>query len=194
MTTTQVQSIEASGLSDGAILTGRIKKPFIRDGKLLGAVVAFAGHTETALLHLRQMTGENPSARLAALRMNESVLVRLIVKREPGRRKDVWATENGIEHVHIVEAFSTGRENFANLRGAVHSITEVGIFITMLDGPARGYRGLFRLWNGGDAQATLGSYVEYQPGQPVLLDVAEARIEKSKLLFRVDNVRKQTAA
>lgn len=194
MTTTQSQLTESNSLTDGEILVGRVKKPFIRDGKLLGAVLAFAGRTETALLHVRQMTGSNPSARLAALHVDESIIVRLIVKQETGRRKDIWATEIGIEPLHIVEAFSTGPEYFANLRGVVHSITDFGTFIEMVDGPARNHRGLLRHRNSGAAPATLGSCMEHQPGEAVLLDVAEARVEKSKLLFRVEKVRKQKAA
>ncbi len=61
-----------SSLQNGLFLPGRLQKPFIKGDKLLGAVLSFEGHSETALLHIRQMSGEKPAERLAELGVGDS--------------------------------------------------------------------------------------------------------------------------
>ena len=58
---------ESTSLRNHEFLIGKVSKPFIKGDKLLGAVLSFDGHSETALLHIRQMCGEKPAERLAEL-------------------------------------------------------------------------------------------------------------------------------
>ncbi len=124
----------SSSLENGMLLTGRVQKPFIKGDKLLGAVLSFDGHSETALLHIRQMSGDKPAERLAELGLGDPLLVRIIIQQEGSGRPQVWATEKGVEHSFLVDMFEADKEKFHNLEGRVHGITDFGLFIEILDG------------------------------------------------------------
>jgi hypothetical protein len=70
----------SSSLKNGEFLTGRVQKPFIKNDKLLGAVLSFDGYSETALLHVRQMSGDKPAERLAELGVGDPLLVRIMIQ------------------------------------------------------------------------------------------------------------------
>jgi len=89
-------------LVDGDVLTGTVKKPFIQDGKLMGAVLSFDGKAETALLHRKQMIGVDRNRRLANLKLGDKLMVKLIVSGEHPTRK-TWASEAEIDNEVIVE-------------------------------------------------------------------------------------------
>ena len=137
-------ALASTSLKNGELRTGRVQKPFISGGKLLGAVLSFDGCAETALLHLRQMGGENPAERLSELGIGDSLLVRIMIQQEGTGRPQVWATEKGVEHSLLIDMFASDKEKFQCLEGRVHGVTDFGLFIDILDGPAHGNRGLLR--------------------------------------------------
>jgi hypothetical protein len=183
-------------LKHGECLTGEVKKPFIKDSQLLGAVLSFEGRSETALLHLRQMSGDDsPSDRLAELAIGDPIKVRVMVVMEGDERK-VWATEKGVEYQGIVDLLQSDRDQFRNVEGKVHGLTDFGVFVELLASPASGHRGLLRTTaprNSG--RLKLGAFVPFRVGAPVIVDVVEARIDdNAKLLLRVDNLQLRAAA
>lgn len=185
-------SLTSDRLVDGQILVGFVAKPFIQNDKLLGCVLSFEGRTETALLHLRQMTGEKPAERLAELGVGDPLTVRLMIQQEgTGRLARIWATEKGVEHAFLLDMFEADKEKFADMEGRIHGITDFGVFVELLSGPAQGHRGLLRSSNlSSDGRVKLGSFVAYKPGDYVLCDMAEIRIDdSSKVLIRLANAR-----
>jgi len=178
-------------LVHGECLIGKVKKPFIKDNALQGAVLAFDGKSETALLHLRQMSGE-ANERLSELGIEDSLMVRIIVVGEGSERK-VWATEKGVEHQHLIDLFSEDPEQFKNIEGRVHGLTEFGVFVQLIDGPVQGHTGLLRTSNPQSGRVKLGSFLPFKVGDGLMVDVAELRIDDSnrdtKLLVRLENVR-----
>jgi len=186
----------SSSLQHGLFLTGRVQKPFIKEDKLLGAVLSFDGYLETALLHIRQMTGDKPAERLAELGVGDSLLVRIMIQQEGSGRPQVWATEKGVEHSFIVDMFEANKEKFHNLEGCVHGVTDFGLFIDILDGPAKGHRGLLRSSSmSSNGRVKLGSFVTYKPGEFVSCDIAEILVDdSSKLLIRLENARPRIVA
>lgn len=182
-----------TNLQDGSLLLGRIVRPYIADEKLLGAVLAFEGHSETALLHVRQMSGEDPASRLAEMSVGDTLMVRLSVQSHPVR--SVRATEKGVELAKIVDAFEKEPTQFVGIPGRIQGITKFGTFIE-LEGPAAGHRGLLRSTLPASGQRMkLGAFLNFKLGDEVTADVVEARLDDSgKLLLRVDNVQRRIAA
>lgn len=176
---------------DGEVLKGRVLRPYIKNDTLAGAVLSFDGYAETALLHIRQMTGSGVKTRLADMKVGDSLLVRLMVSDTDGKRK-IWASENGIGHAQAVAAFDEQPEQFSNLRGVVFSLTKHGAFIEISEGPFAGQRGLLRP-EPSQGNIRLGAYTKHRRGDLVTLDVAEARMSDDKLLLRVENVRGRAA-
>jgi ribosomal protein S1 len=183
-------------LQHGLFLTGRVQKPFIKGDKLLGAVLSFDGYLETALLHIRQMSGDNPAERLAELGVGDPLLVRIMIQQEGSGRPQVWATEKGVEHLFLVEKFEADKEQFHNLECRIHGVTDFGLFIDILDGRAKGQRGLLRSSSmSTNGRVKLGSFVTYKPGDFVSCDMAEIRVDDSgKLLIRLENARPRSGA
>jgi ribosomal protein S1 len=186
----------SKNLISGEILTGHVKKPFIKGDKLLGAVLSFDGYSETALLHIRQMSGEKPAERLADLGVGDPLLVRIMIQQEGAGRPQVWATEKGVEHSFLIDNFEADKEKFQNLEGTVHGVTDFGIFIE-LEGPLKGHRGLLRSssMSSNGSRVKLGSFITYKPGDLVACDLAEIRVDNSsKLLIRLENARPRSRA
>jgi hypothetical protein len=183
------------GLSAGECLMGHIVKPYIKDDKLLGAILSFDGRSETALLHIRQMTGEKPAERLAELGVGDSLMVRIMIQQDVPGRRSVWATEKGVEHSLLIEMFDADKEKFRGIEGVVNGLTDFGIFIELLDSPAKGHRGLLRHGSmSQNGRVKLGAFVTYKPGDLVQCDMAEIRVDDSnKLLIRVENARPRVA-
>ena len=198
MTTENNSSVASvsSSLQNGEFIVGKILKPYIKNDKLLGAVLSFDGRSETALLHIRQMNGEKPADRLAELEVGAPLLVRIMIQQEGAGRPQVWATEKGLEHSFLVDMFEADKSKFQNLEGTVHGVTDFGIFIEIQEGQAKGHRGLLRsssLSSGGKVK--LGHFIVYKPGDLVACDMAEVRIDDSnKLLIRLENVRPRSRA
>jgi ribosomal protein S1 len=185
MTTENVAAL----LSHNAVLQGVVAKPFIRGEQLVGAVLSFEGRADTALLHIKQMTGENPSDRLAALEVGDPLLVRIIIQEEGGRRS-VWATEKGIEHQQIVDLFAAEPEKFKNIEATVQGLADFGVFVDLQSGPAKGCRALLRYSSlSSSGRARLGSFVAYKVGDNLRCDLAEARLDDNKLLLRLASAR-----
>lgn len=180
-------------LQDGSLLLGRIVRPYISDEKLLGAVLEFEGHTETALLHIRQMTGDDPVGRLSEMSVGDTLLVRLSIQEGPIR--SVRATEKGVELAKIVDTFKKEPTQFVGIPGKIQGITKFGTFIE-LDGPVAGHRGLLRSTPPASGQRMkLGAFLNFKVGDEVTADVVEARLDDSgKLLLRVENVQRRIAA
>ena len=190
----EAQTVSKS-LEAGSCLTGHIVRPFIKDDRLIGAVMSFEGYSETALLHIRQMTGEKPAERLAELGIGDPLLVRIVIQNDGSVRR-VQATEKGVEHTFLIDMLESDREKFKGIEGRVHGVTDFGVFIELLDGPAKGHRGLLRsssLSNGGKVK--LGSFLSHKVGDFVVVDLAEARLDDTaKLLLRLENARPRLAA
>ena len=186
----------STSLKNGMLLTGRVQKPFIKGDKLLGAILSFDGHSETALLHIRQMGGDKPAERLAELGVGDPLLVRIMIQQEGDGRPQVWATEKGVEHSFLVDKFEADKEQFHNLECRIHGVTDFGLFIDILDGHAKGHRGLLRSSSmSSNGRVKLGSFVTYKPGDFVLCDIAEIRVDdSSKLLIRLENARPRIVA
>jgi ribosomal protein S1 len=186
----------STSLRNHEFLIGKVSKPFIKGDKLLGAVLSFDGHSETALLHIRQMSGEKPAERLAELGVGDPLLVRIMIQQEGSGRPQVWATEKGVEHSFLVDMFEADREKFRNMEGTVHGVTDFGIFIELQEGPAKGHRGLLRANSmGSGGKVKLGNFVVYKPGDAVACDMAEIRVDdSSKLLIRLENARPRSRA
>jgi hypothetical protein len=180
-------------LVDGQCLMGQVKAPFIKGDKLLGAILSFEGRSETALLHIRQMSGENNLARLSELGEGDSLLVRIVIQEDSGRRQ-IWATEKGVEHQLLIEKLESEPEKLRGVQGKVQGVTAgIGVFVELLEGTAIGRRGLLRF--GVTARVKLGAYVAHKVGDLVLVDIAEVRVDDAnKLLIRIENVRPQVAA
>ena len=186
----------STSLKNGMLLTGRVQKPFIKGDKLLGAILSFDGHSETALLHIRQMGGDKPAERLAELGVGDPLLVRIMIQQEGDGRPQVWATEKGVEHSFLVDKFEADKEQFHNLECRIHGVTDFGLFIDILDGQAKGHRGLLRSSSmSSNGRVKLGSFVTYKPGDFVSCDIAEIRVDdSSKLLIRLENARPRVVA
>jgi len=196
MTTENNSATATVSLVHGECLTGHVVKPYIKGDKLLGAVLSFDGRSETALLHIRQMSGEKPAERLADLGVGDPLLVRIMIQQEGSGRPQVWATEKGVEQSFLVDMFEAEKEKFHNLEGRVHGITDFGIFVEILEGAAKGHRGLLRSANiSSSGRVKLGSFVTYKPGDFVSCDMAEMRTDDSgKLLIRLENARPRSPA
>src|SRR5271156_2259474 len=111
---TEVQS-DTGSLRHGEFLTSRILEPYLdKGGKLAGAILGFDNRRETALLHIRQMTGDNAMNRLEELSIGDPLLVRLLVHTE-GSKRSVWATEKGVADQLIIDAFAAKPEKFKNI-------------------------------------------------------------------------------
>lgn len=196
MTTENNSATATVSLVHGECLTGHVVKPYIKGDKLLGAVLSFDGRSETALLHIRQMSGEKPAERLADLGVGDPLLVRIMIQQEGSGRPQVWATEKGVEQSFLVDMFEAEKGKFQNLEGRVHGITDFGIFVEILEGAAKGHRGLLRSANiSSSGRVKLGSFVTYRPGDFVSCDMAEMRTDDSgKLLIRLENARPRSRA
>jgi S1 RNA binding domain len=181
-------------LLDGEFLTGHISKPYIQNEKLLGAILSFDGRGETALLHVKQMSGDAPE-RLSELGLGDPLLVRIMVQQGGMGRRTVWATEKGVEHQLLVDMFESDPAKFKDIEGRVQGVSEFGVFVD-LDGPAKGQRGLLKYSSmSQNAKVKLGQFVAFRVGDPVVCDLAEARLdESSKLLLRLENARPRKAA
>jgi ribosomal protein S1 len=162
-------------LQNGECLQGTVNRPYIKENRLLGAVLSFEGRSETALLHVKQVGGLTPAERLADLEMGEAVRVRITVSSDKDGRK-VWASERGLEHQEVLDVLNSTPEKMKDLPGVVHSITEFGVFIELSDGLAKGHRGLLRFGSKG-ARVKLGAYISFNVGQSVSVDVTEASID-----------------
>jgi ribosomal protein S1 len=181
---TQVSMIESTSLLvDGEILIGKIKKPFIQDGKLMGAVLSFDGKSETALLHRKQMVGSDKIGRLANMRLGDEVTVKLLVTGERPERK-TWASEACIDDSVIIERLLSLRPK--GVLGKVVNATDYGVFIELQDGPAAGRRGLVHAKNMGNGRAaSLSAFTSYLPGAAVCVDVLGAQLD-TKGTVRID--------
>jgi ribosomal protein S1 len=194
--TTMQEVFANEPLVNNEYLTGHVLKPYLKDGELMGAVLAFDGRRETALLHIRQMSGDSPAKRLAELGVGDPLYVRMIIIGE-GRDRKIQATELGVQEQLIVETLKSANGEFKGIEGRVNNITDFGVFITMLNGPAEGHTGLVPLANlskgseGG--RVKLGSFLRFKKNDLVHVDIIEGRIDqvKGKLLLRLDNLRPQ---
>lgn len=170
-------------LQEGEVLIGKITKPFIQDGKLMGAVLRFEGKSETALLHRKQMLGKNPSNRLSSLQIGDEVLVKLSVSGEHPARK-TWASESTLESSVVVENLSA--KPARGLFGKVVNTTDYGVFIELQNGPAAGRLGLVHAKNMGNGRAvSLGAFTSYAPGAAVKVDVLGSELD-TKGTLRID--------
>jgi polyribonucleotide nucleotidyltransferase len=142
------------------------------------------------------MSGEKPAERLADLGVGDTLLVRIMIQQEGSGRPQVWATEKGVEQSFLVDMFEAEKGKFQNLEGRVHGITDFGIFVEILEGAAKGHRGLLRSANiSSSGRVKLGSFVTYKPGDFVSCDMAEMRTDDSgKLLIRLENARPRSRA
>ena len=73
-------------LQNGECLQGTVNRPYIKENRLLGAVLSFEGRSETALLHVKQVGGLSPADRLAGFEMGEAVRVRITVSSDKDGR------------------------------------------------------------------------------------------------------------
>jgi ribosomal protein S1 len=170
-------------LIDGEVLTGTIKKPFIQDGKLMGAVLSFDGKAETALLHRKQMIGANRDFRLANLKLGDQLTVKLLVSGEHPARK-TWASEANVEDAVIVERLMLQKSK--KFTGRVVNAADYGVFVELCDGPGAGRRGLVHAKNlCRSGAASLSAFTAFGPGALVKVDLLSAHIDE-KNIVRID--------
>lgn len=170
-------------LQDGEILVGKITKPFIQDGKLMGAILQFEGKSETALLHRKQMLGKDKNDRLANMRLGDELLIKMSVSGEHPARK-TWASESSLEPEAIVERLSEKLPR--GLSGKVVNTTDYGVFIELQNGPAAGRLGLVHAKNMGNGRAvSLSAFTSFASGDLVKVDVLGSELD-TKGTLRID--------
>ncbi len=170
-------------LGNDEVLTGVVKKPFLMEGKLFGAILSFAGRRETALLHRKQMTGNDRDERLANLNIGDEITVKIIVQGETPNRK-TWATEVGLDDIHALEQILSAESRRAS--GRVVNTADYGVFVEILAGPAAGRKGLIHSKNMTRGRSTsLGAFTTFHPGRIVEVEVMDGRID-DKNVMRLD--------
>jgi ribosomal protein S1 len=170
-------------LIHGKVLAGLVDRPFIQSNKLLGAVLRFPGYKETALLHIKQMVGADREKRLSDLKLGEEVRVKLMVSGSHPNRK-IWASELELSDDDVLTRLLASERK--NVPGRVINTTNYGMFVQLLGGPASGKRGLVHVKNlFGSLKTSLAEYTAFSPGNPVNVDISDARIDNRGVL-RID--------
>jgi|LakMenEpi03Aug12_release.lakeMendotaPanAssembly.Ray.scaffolds.fasta_scaffold765114_2 hypothetical protein len=170
-------------LVNGEMLIGKVTKPFIQDGKLMGAVLSFEGRSETALLHRKQMVGANKNTRLSNTQLGAEMLVRIIVSGEQPDRK-VWASELTVDNEFLIERIKTAPKVMTS---TVINSTDYGVFVEVQEGPAAGRRGLIHAKNLGtrSGPVRLGAFTSYETGASVQVRLLNASVD-GKGVLRLD--------
>jgi ribosomal protein S1 len=158
---------------DGAILIGTVIRPFIDQNKLRGAILSFAGREETALLHIRQIKGEEPEKRLSGFCLGDEIKVKIIVN-GPACAPKIWASEKALEPT-LLERLNAVIKSKCVVRGRVANVCKGGLFVDLIDGPIKGERGLIHNANLYQKGAELASLCKLlQPNSEVLVQVLGA--------------------
>ncbi|MDR3615530.1 MAG: hypothetical protein P4L53_18365 [Candidatus Obscuribacterales bacterium] len=180
-TATAVQS-----LVDGEILIGTVHRPFIDQDKLRGAILSFPGRKETALLHIKQIKGTEPEKRLASFRLGEEVEVKILVHGSAGAPK-IWASEIALAAERsVLDELAAAAEAKTTFRGRTVNISKFGIFVDLMEGPAKGQRGLIHNSNLYQKGAGLGGLSQsLQPNNDVALHILGAKIDSAGTM-RID--------
>jgi hypothetical protein len=170
-------------LINGEMLVGKVTKPFIQDGKLLGAVLSFEGRSETALLHRKQMVGAGKNTRLNNIKLGAEMPVRIIVSGENPQRK-TWASELEIDNSFLVERIKAAPKVTTS---KVINATDYGVFVEVQEGAAAGRRGLIHAKNLGarNGPATLGAFTAFTPGSDLCVRLLDVYVD-DKGVLRLD--------
>jgi predicted RNA-binding protein with RPS1 domain len=184
---------ELQPLLDGEVLVGRVYRPFRDQEKLRGAILSFPDRKETALLHIKQIKGESPETRLAQLRCGDEVEVKIMIH-GPAHARKVWASETALVNERtMVEDLSSAAEAKTVLAGRVVNVAKFGVFVDILEGVAKGQRGLIHNSNLYQKGAGLAQVCQsLTPNSEVSLQVLGAKVEAGTL--RIDLVLAEQSA
>ncbi|MDR3615474.1 MAG: hypothetical protein P4L53_18085 [Candidatus Obscuribacterales bacterium] len=179
--------IQASSvIQTGEILVGTVLRPYISKEQLLGAVLCFEGKTETALLHIKQIAGDNPSDRLSNLKIGEEVRVKITVAMDGSMRKLRASEKELISDQAVVDELNALPDS-SILVGSVVNVARFGVFIELQDQIAKGKKGLVHNKNmNSGAGMSLKSFGELIPGKEVFVRIlGEARLDDNGIM-RID--------
>ena len=168
--------VGVQGLQDGAILIGTVIRPFIDQNKLRGAILSFAGREETALLHIKQIKGEEPEKRLSGFRLGDEIEVKIIVN-GPASAPKIWASEKALEPI-LLQRLNAVIKSKCVVTGRVVDVCKGGLFVDLIDGPIKDERGLIHnsnLYQKGAALASLCKML--QPNGEVFVQVLGATFD-----------------
>jgi len=175
----QSQTTQPLLLANGMTLIGKVAKPFVQDGKIMGVVVQFDGTHETALLHRKRVLGRNRDARLSAFTAGTQVTVQLEIF---GPRRKIWASERDADGGFILDHLLRQRSN--RIRGEVVNPTKYGVFVELQEGAAAGWKGLVHARN----MKRSGQKVrtsQFRPGATIWVEVLTANFD-DKENVRID--------
>ncbi|MDR3613802.1 MAG: S1 RNA-binding domain-containing protein [Candidatus Obscuribacterales bacterium] len=187
-------AVALDNLNDGEILTGAVLRPFIDQDKLRGAILSFPGKKETALLHVKQIQGGAPEARLSQLRLGDEVEVKIMIH-GPAHARKIWASETAlVGERSLVDELSSAAEAKTVFAGRVINVSKFGVFVDMLEGPAKGQRGLIHNSNLYQKGAGLAQICHsLTPNSDVSLQVLGAKVDAAGTL-RIDLVLAEQSA
>jgi ribosomal protein S1 len=177
---------DASSVIEKAILVGKVQRPWISKGQLMGAVLSFEGTSETALLHIKQVAAEDPSNRLLNLRIGEEVRVKITIAMDNGVRK-VRASEKDLATDQEIADKLNALSEASVLAASVVNVASYGVFIELQDEIAKGKKGLVHNKNMHSGSGmSLKSFGELVPGKEVFVRLAgKARVDERGIL-RID--------
>jgi hypothetical protein len=96
-------------LIDGQTAFGKVVRPYIQSGKVMGVVLRFAGTHETALLHRTNVLADTSrDVRLADLTPGAEVAVKLKIFGSP---RKIWASEVDADARVIVNGLLAEKQN-----------------------------------------------------------------------------------
>jgi ribosomal protein S1 len=173
---TSEANVGVQGQFDGAILIGTVIRPFIDQNKLRGAILSFAGREETALLHIKQIKGEEPEKRLSGFRLGDEIEVKIIVN-GPATAPKIWASEKALEPT-LLQRLNAVIKSKCVVTGRVVDVCDDGLFVDLIDGPIKGERGLIHNSNLYQKGAELASLCKmFQPNSEVFVQVLGATFD-----------------
>ncbi|MDR3613861.1 MAG: hypothetical protein P4L53_09840, partial [Candidatus Obscuribacterales bacterium] len=176
----------SSGIENNTILVGKVERPWISKGELLGAILSFEGKTETALLHIKQVAGDNPSDRLSNLNIGEELRVKVTIAMDGSVRKLRASEKELVSDQAIVDALNSLPGSAVHAARVVN-VASYGVFIDLEEGPAKGKKGLVHnknMYSG--SGMSLKSFGELVPGKEVFVRLAgQARVDERGTL-RID--------
>jgi predicted RNA-binding protein with RPS1 domain len=172
----------SSDIANNAILVGKVNRPWISRGQLLGAILSFEGTSETALLHIKQVAAEDPSDRLLNLRIGEEVRVKITIATDNGMRK-IRASEKELVSDQAIADELNALPDSSVLAATVVNRASYGVFVA-LDDVAKGKKGLVHNKNMSNGSGmSLKAFGELVPGKKIFVRMlGEAKLDDAGIL------------
>jgi predicted RNA-binding protein with RPS1 domain len=178
----KVMNVQAANtITNNEILVGTVLRPYIAREQLLGAVLAFEGKSETALLHVKQVAGDDPSARLSNFSIGEEVRVKVSIATEGGMRKLRASEKELVTDQDIVNKLNSLPKSHV-FAGSVVNVASYGVFVCLA---ANGKKGLVHNKNfvGNGSGMSLRAFGELVPGKEVFVRMLdEAKLDDAGTL------------